>query len=157
MKLEHLVTLNIELGSKGPAGVGPGPYGTRLVAGVGGGTFHGPQLMGKILPGGGDYIIADKDGVWRLDVRLVLETDDGAFIYLQYSGVLVMNDKVKAARAEGRAMEFGEVYFMIQPKFETGHERYLWLNNVVAAGEGRIIPGLVEYSIYALANGRESE
>lgn len=153
MKLDYLVSLNIELGSKGPAPVGPGPYGTRLVAGVAGGTFHGPRLMGKIHPGGGDYILADSDGVWHLDVRLVLETDDGAFIYLQYAGVLVMDDKIKEARAAGRPMEFGDAYFMIQPRFETGDKRYAWLNGIVAAGEGRIVPGKVEYKIYALENG----
>ncbi|MEZ4548862.1 MAG: DUF3237 family protein [Thermodesulfobacteriota bacterium] len=30
-------------------------------------------------------------------MRLVLETDDGAFIYLQYAGVLEMNDKIREA------------------------------------------------------------
>ncbi|MEZ4548861.1 MAG: DUF3237 family protein [Thermodesulfobacteriota bacterium] len=50
-------------------------------------------------------------------------------------------------------MEFGEAYFMIQPRFETGDPRYAWLNGVVSAGEGRIVPGKVEYKIYALENG----
>lgn len=153
MKLDYLVTLNVELGGSGPIGVGPGPYGTRLVSNPAGGTFHGPRLMGKILPGGGDYLLADKDGVWHLDVRLVLRTDDGAFIYVQYFGVLVMNEKVSEARAAGRPMEFGETYFMTQPRFETGDPRYTWLNGIVAAGEGRIVPGKVEYKIYALENG----
>ena len=36
--------------------------------------------------------------------------------------------------------------------FETGDERYAWLNSVVAVAEGRVLPNAVEYRVYACAN-----
>ena len=100
---------------------------------------------------GGDLAFLDDidaEGVGRLDVRGTLETDDGAKIYVQYPGVLVMNEKVQAALAGGGETAFGDTYFMTQPRFETGDPNYAWLNSVVAVAEGRALPGAVEYRVY---------
>jgi hypothetical protein len=56
----------------------------------------------------------------RLDVRGTLETDDGAHIYVHYHGVLEMNEKVLGALQKGEATDYGDTYFMTQPRFETG-------------------------------------
>ena len=45
-------------------------------------------------------------------------------------------------------MEFGDIHFVTQPRFETGDERYQWLNNLVAIAEGRIIEGAVQYRVF---------
>ena len=66
---------------------GDGPFGTRILAVVTGGSFEGPRLKGKIWAGGGDWALRGPDGVARLDVRATFETDDGALIYVQYYGV----------------------------------------------------------------------
>ncbi len=47
----------------------------------------GPKLRGKMLPGGGDWLTVRTDGVGILDVRATIESDDGALIYLAYTGV----------------------------------------------------------------------
>lgn len=39
-------------------------------------------------------------------------------------------------------------YFRINPLFETGDERYAWLNRVVAVGKGRTEDGGVRYEIF---------
>ncbi len=67
--------------------VGATPNGGRRVGLVGGGTFEGPKLKGIILPGGADWIMARPDGSTTLDVRIVLETDDGATIGMTYRGM----------------------------------------------------------------------
>ena len=41
-------------------------------------------------------------------------------------------------------------YFRIQPIFETGDERYGWLNALVAAGVGRRTAKGVRYRIFGL-------
>ena len=58
--------------------VGATPSGKRYIAYVTGGTFEGPRLKGRVLPGGGDWVIQRPDHVFQLDVRITLETDDGA-------------------------------------------------------------------------------
>ena len=150
MKLEPLLTFNATL--KDPVTVGPGPLGARAIYDVTGGSFEGPKLRGKVLPSGGDWILFGADGVGRLDVRATFETDDGARIYVQYYGVNVMNEKITKAIEAGTGTEFGDTYFMTQPRFETGDERYTWINQIVAVAEGRILPQGVEYRVFQVLN-----
>ena len=97
-------------------------------------------MKGNVLPSGADWMVMGSDGAARLDVRATLQTHDGANVYLQYHGVLHLNDKVAAALASGTALEFGDTYFFTTPRFETGDERYAWLNKIVAVGQGRLLP-----------------
>jgi len=84
-------------------------------------------------------------------VRGQIETDDGAFIYVQYFGLLEMNDKVQAAMGAQSGTDYEDQYFRTTPRFETGHERYAWLNRSVFVGEGRLYPGFaVEYRVHRL-------
>jgi hypothetical protein len=63
-----------------------------------------------------------------------------------------MNERTGAAAAQQGTTNFGDTYWMIQPSFETGDSRYAWLNQVLAAGEGRFSPEGVEYRVYGLVN-----
>jgi len=150
VKLEPLLTYRADL--KPPVEVGRGPLGTRTIFDVIGGVAEGPRLRGRLLASGADWLLMDEGGIGRLDLRGTLETDDGARIYIQYYGVLEINEKVGAALAGGTPTEYGDTYFMTQPRFETGDSRYEWLNRVVAVAEGRLLPSAVEYRVYELLN-----
>ena len=149
--LEYLMTVRADL--KPPVAVGEGPAGTRTIYDVTGGTLEGPRLKGKLLPSGGDWSLIGADGVARLDVRGTFETDDGALIYVQYYGVAIINEKVVEALTAGSETQYGDTYFMTQPRFETGDARYAWLNSIVAVAEGRMLPNAVEYRVYQVVNG----
>ena len=151
MKLEPLMTIHADL--KPPVDHGAGPSGTRLVFDVTGGHFEGARLRGTLLPSGGDWLLLDAEGVGHLDVRITLETHDGARIFVQYYGVIVMNDAVNKALAPGGSIGYGDTYFMTQPRCETGDARYKWLNRVIAVAEGRVVSGNVEYRVFELVNG----
>jgi hypothetical protein len=151
MKLEYLMTYRADL--KPPVDVGKGPFGARRIFDVTGGSAEGPRLRGKLLASGGDWLLLDEGGTGRLDVRGTLETDDGAHIYIQYHGVLEMNEKLLAALEKGEATDYGDTYFVTQPRFETGDPRYAWLNRVVAVAEGRVLPSAVEYRVYEVVLG----
>lgn len=112
------------------------PQGTRLIVAVTGGTFEGPKLKGTIDAPGGDWLTMRADGSAKLDVRLSLKTDDGAVILMTYNGIGVNRD--------------GSFSIRTAPQFETGDERYSWLNNVQGVGIGAPGPGTVTYQIYAL-------
>jgi len=146
MKLEYIMNYRADL--KSPMQIGAAQFGTRVIVDVTGGTFEGPGLKGKVLPSGADWVLLDNQGVGRLDVRATLETHDGALIYVQYFGVFK-----SSGQAAGGETQFGDNYFMTQPRFETGDSRYSWLNDIVAVGEGRNLPNAVEYRVYQLQNG----
>lgn len=150
MKVQPLITMHIDLSA--PIDIGECPNGMRTILNVIGGTFEGVRIKGKVLPGGADWMLISSDRVGRLDVRIALEANDGACIGVQYSGVLVMNDKVMNALQNRGTTEYGETYFMTQLRFETGDARYAWLNRTVAVGEGRIRPSAVEYRVFELIN-----
>jgi hypothetical protein len=146
MNLVQEFTFNATL--KPPLMIGPGPIGTRMYYEVVGGEVVGDRLRGTLL-GGGEWALIGPDGFLRVDVRLQVETHDGAHLYIQYSGLLELNEAVQGALARGAGTDFGEQYFFTNPRIETGDERYAWANTTFFIGEGHILPGLgVEYRIW---------
>ena len=133
---------------KPPVVVGNGPYGMRMIYDVTGGEVTGPRLRGRVLPSGADWILVGTDGVGRLDVRATIETHDGANLYVSYTGILKMTDTVTQAVAGGQPTEYGETYFYVNPRFETGDPRYAWLNGLFIVSQGRVAPSRVEYRVF---------
>ena len=137
---------------KPPVEIG-GPTGTRMFFEVTGeGHLEGERIKARVLTGGGDWLLMGNDGRGRLDIRAQIETDDGAVVYVEYHGILEMNDAVQQAMATASGTDFGDQYFRTTPRFQTGDERYAWLNESVFVAEGRIYPGFgVEYRVYRVA------
>lgn len=130
--------------------IGTTPVGERRIAKVTGGTFKGPHLKGKILPGGGDWLLLRADGSLKLDVRVTLETDDGSLIYMTYHGYRHGPAEVIQRLNKGETVDPSEYYFRIVPLFETGAEEYAWLNRIVAVGTGHRLPSGPVYEIYQI-------
>ena len=75
-------------------------------------------------------------GVLRLDVRLTIETDDGAQIYMTYGGVVVGSKEATEALARGEVLtDKGLPYFITTPQFQTSSEKYAWMNQLQAVGK----------------------
>jgi hypothetical protein len=130
--------------------VGSATWGQRRIVQVAGGTFEGPRLKGRVLPGGGDWILTRPDGVTQLDVRITLETDDGALIYMTYRGLRHGPPEVLARLARGERVEPSEYYFRTVPCFETASEKYGWLNRALFVSTGdRLPPGPI-YTVYEI-------
>ena len=136
-ELEYEFLYDIEFTLDSIIDLGKTPLGKRVIYPVTGGVFEGPKLKGKVLPIGADWLIGLESGTKKLDVNVVLETDDGAIIYVTYTGFYHSNDD-------------GSVYFRIIPIFETSSEKYNWLNHTVTVGIGRAKEGGVAYTVYAI-------
>jgi hypothetical protein len=150
MDLVHEMTYRAML--RPPLAIGAVPTGTRMVLDVIGGLFEGPRFRGKWVGAGADWLLVGPDGFGRLDVRGQIETEDGALVYVQYAGLLQMNEKVQAAMGSASGTEFSDQYFRIAPRFETGDARYAWLNQAMFVGEGRLYPGFgVEYRVFRVS------
>ena len=146
MHLEYEFTVVFDL--KAPLEIGAGPFGVRRYYEVFGATIEGKRIKAKALTGGGDWVLVGADGFARLDVRVQFLTEDGAPIYAYYPGLLELNQKVDQAIANGGQTDYGDQYFRVTPRFETGDERYAWLNQTLFAAEGRVGAGMVEYKVY---------
>lgn len=116
--------------------VEPGPQGNRLIMGAGEGSVEGPALRGRVVPGpGSEWATVRPDGSLKSDVRLLLESHDGARILMTYNGIGVPDDT-------------GAMQIRTAPYFETGDPRYAWLHNVQAVGLGGPGGRGVEYDVY---------
>ena len=146
MDLVHEFTIRATL--KPPLTIGAGPIGTRMYYELTGGEVVGSRLSGAVR-GGGEWALIGPDGYLRVDVRAQIETNDGAFLYMQYFGLLEMNAAVQNATENQTGTEFSDQYFYTNPRIETGDARYSWLNTTFFIGEGRIISGLgIEYRVW---------
>jgi hypothetical protein len=130
-----------------PQKLGVVPHGTRAIAPITGGTFEGPRLRGKVLPGGGDWTLLRSDGVLELDLRITLESDDGAAIFMASFGLRHGPAEVLAAIARGESVDPSRYYFRTAPRFETSAPQYAFLNRVIAVASGDRRPGGPIYTI----------
>jgi len=130
-----------------PQKLGAAPHGTRVIAPITSGTFEGPRLRGRVLPGGGDWTLLRPDGVLELDLRITLETDDGALIYMSSFGLRHGPPEVLAALANGESVDPSKYYFRTTPRFETSAPQYAFLNRLIAISSGDRRPGGPIYTI----------
>lgn len=134
IELKPLGTMNVQLGDT--IEVGEGPKGARLVADVLSVNLTGDRITAELATNdAADWLtVSDNGKLGSLDVRLTLKTDDGAFIYVEYSGRMDMEAGIIA----------------VAPTFQTGAPQYNWLNRIqaVAAGSVNLETGILIYSLY---------
>ncbi len=126
MRSRPLMTLRLNTAPTQDIGAGPG--GTRVTFPITGGSFEGERLRGNVLAGGDDWTLLRGDGVLELDLRVTLETDDGALIHMTFQGI--RDDGAPEAP-----------YFRTLPRFEAAEPKYSFLNRLLAVGTGEIGAG----------------
>lgn len=135
IELVPLGTMTAEL--RHPFKLPKTPVGTRLIYEVESGEITGERLRGKMKgTSTADWLVVGPDGTGTLDVRSVLETDDGALIFLHYTG------RTDVSAGPGVAPLYAA------PLFETGDERYRWLNRVQAVAKGRLAGNTLTYELF---------
>lgn len=134
IELRHLCDLHVELGR--PIELGESPRGRRRMIPIVGGHVTGERLSGRILDLGADWQTVFADGSAELDTRYAMETADGAVIDIRNFGFRHGPDDVLAALGRGQTVDPARYYMRTQPRFETGDERYFWLNRTIFVGTG---------------------
>ena len=114
------------------------PSGTRLVFEVASGRIHGERLNATLVgAAAADWLTVGPDGTGTLDVRSLVQTDDGALVLVQYQG-----------RVDTTAGPTAPVY--ATPRFDTGDDRYRWLNRVQAVAKGAFDGTTLTYDLFEL-------
>jgi hypothetical protein len=148
LKSEYLFTITLSVDALHD--VGKLPLGTLHIDMLGKGTFEGPRLKGEVLPGGMDMKTLRADDAMKPNVRIVLKTDDGALIFMHYTGVRHGSPEVMARIARGEVVPPTEYYLRNTPSFETASPKYDWLNRIVAVGVGRRLPDHAAYDVFQI-------
>lgn len=133
-----------------PSIIGMTPGYDRRIGEVTGGSFEGERLRGKFRTGGSDWQSLRSDGAITINVRLVMETDDGALIGMRYRGIRHGPKEVIDRLAKGEVVNPNEYYFRVTPWFETSSEKYGWLNRVVAVAIGHRLPSGPIYNVFEI-------
>jgi len=102
--------------------VGDTPIGKRNIVPITGGTFQGPDLRGKIMPGGWDWQLTLPSGCFQLHADYFIKTDDDVIIHVVNQGMVCPNSTGKR-----------EALFT-SPQFEAPKGKYDWLNGGAFVG-----------------------
>lgn len=148
LRAEFLLQLVAEFDD--PQDLGETPRGARRILYVKRGAFSGPALQGEILPGGGDWVLVRRDGVAELDIRFTLRVQNGELIYLRSSGLLDIEPQLRRRILDGEEVDPARYYFRTALAFETGAEKYRWLNRLIAVGLGRRTPAGMATDVFAI-------
>ncbi|MFM1885164.1 MAG: hypothetical protein RL026_321 [Pseudomonadota bacterium] len=117
-----------------PLVIGQGPKGLRRVVPILGGSFEGPRLKGRIIPGGADWQYVRPDGVLSLEARYTLEVDDGTRIMVVNRGMRHGPPEVLERIFRGEIVPADAYYFRCTPEFEAPAGPHAWLNESIFIG-----------------------
>lgn len=137
MSIELVPLAHVVAGGRGIIPIGVGPSGDRMVGELESFELSGERLTAHLKGvAAADWAVVGADGVASVDVRLVVESHDGALIYVTYQGRFDL------------AAGWDDAVIYVAPRFETSDERYKWLNRTQAVGKGWFAPPGVHYEWY---------
>lgn len=118
-----------------------------------GGWVKGPGISGRFVAPGADWLRIMPSGAMRLDVRGLIETDDGAHIYVTYNGIIRNSEESATRLNNGELLTDRDIpYFIAAPTFQTASEKYAWLNDIQTINKMTEIQfgpeGYVKYDVF---------
>jgi len=123
-----------------PTVVGQLPTGLRRIVDIAGGTFEGPGLKGRVLPGGADWQLIRTDGFTEVDARYTLQTDEGHLIYVSNIGIRHAAPEIMRRLNAGEIVDQSSIYFRAVPRFETAAPELEWLMRSIFVSTGERYP-----------------
>ena len=145
--LTRVYRLEATLGE--PLKLGDLAQGRRLIVPLTGGTFTGPELNGRLLPGSSaDWQIVLSDGTALGDIRYTLQTDDGDLLYVQSRGVRHGTAEVLARLARGQYVDASEYTFRTSTEIETAAADLDWMNKGIFVSVAARQAAAVIYETY---------
>lgn len=146
-QLTLVYRLEADLGP--PLDLGETAQGHRRIVPQTGGTFTGPDLSGKLLPGASaDWQIVLPDGTALADLRYTLQTDSGTLLYVRSRGVRHGSPEVLARLGRGENVDASEYTFRTATQIETAVAELDWLNKGVYISVGGRQSAGVIYETY---------
>ena len=134
MGIELIPLTTIDITFREAISVGAGPAGDRLVGELATFEMTGERLTAHLRGvAAADWAVVSPDAVLSPDVRVTVETGDGAIIYVTYQG------RVDMTHGWAACVPY------VAGRFETADPRYSWLNTVLAVGKGQVVESGLRY------------
>jgi hypothetical protein len=134
MELQPFGNLNLELASDRLFMLGATSAGNRIIQEIAGARFEGERMKASLKgQAAADWLSVDANGLATFDIRMLLETDDGALVYFAYVGT--------ADWSQG----LGSAPVYVVANLESSDERYRWVNTAHIVGKGVVGGGGVAY------------
>jgi len=148
VELRHLCDFSIDFE---PVQYIPTATGMRANYVIKEGVVTGERFNGELLAGGGDWVVVGTDQVARLDVRATIRADDGELVFVTATGRIDVRGGIAERLLAGERLGPSDFYARSSPLFETGSEKYGWLNSIVTVALNGLAPEHVDYEIYEVA------
>jgi hypothetical protein len=132
-----------------PLDLGDTIQGDRRIVPMTGGSFTGPSIRGKLVPGASaDWQTVLPDGTAIADLRYTLRTEEGHLLYVQARGVRHGSPEVLARLGRGEDVDPSEYTFRTATQIQTAEPELDWLNKGVFISVGGRQPSGVIYETY---------
>jgi hypothetical protein len=148
VQLRRAFEIDIRVGE--PVSAGAGDSGEVRVVPFASGTFTGPGLAGRLLPGGSDWQTVRPDGALEIRAHYLLETDRGERIEVVSEGVRHAPPGVLERIARGESVPANEYYFRTFIRLRTVAPRLAHLNRTLFVSVGERTRDAVHLTVYAV-------
>lgn len=147
-RLTFIADINVMVGA--PIEIGETPAGQRRVIAITGGTVSGERLTGRVLPGGADFQVLRRDGVTDIHARYIIETDAGARVYIENTGVRDGPPDAMERLRHGEIVDPALIYFRAIPRFETSAPELMFLTRGLFLTSGARFPDRVQLRLFEI-------
>lgn len=131
--LEFLMSIDLKLDP--PVVIDKSMRITKISSGV----VSGPNIKGTIQPPSADWVQVLPSGVIRLDVRMLVKTDEGESIYLSYNGVFKNSDESLEKLKKGEEITPQDGWYAFAtPTFRTSSKKHDYLNGIQAVNRVKV-------------------
>ena len=142
--------------SEQPTDVGPTDAGVLRYHILPFAEMTGDRITASSLHPGADWFRELSDGYGRIDVQMLMQTNDGAVIHVAYQGLVEPTDTLTRAVQSLTPTAFTDQAIHTTWRLATADEQYRWVNRAVFIGEGRLLPGGggrlgMQHNVYRLA------
>jgi muconolactone delta-isomerase len=146
-RLTRVYRLEATLGQ--PLDLGATVQGHRRIVPLTGGSFDGPGMRGKLLPGASaDWQVVLPDGTALGDIRYALQTDAGDLLDVRSRSTRHGRPEVLARLGRGEPVDASEYTFRAATRIQTASPDLDWLNKgIFISVGGRQAPGVI-YETY---------
>lgn len=103
------------------------------------GVFSGEELSGQLIPVGMGVTYTPYPGMNDIVSSMILKTDDGAEILMEFNAHFDIDPDVEERLADGGDVSPDDYYFKGVATFKTSHEKYRWIERKICVCEFAVV------------------